>query len=555
MALASAPSTPERGAAPYLVRRSFTAPIKSTRTSSPLREAAVAGAETLYVHPSGKIVSFSSNSSKLVRRHSSVSDTKSDFQDEVSGSLPWASITERTIAAGPLQIYRVLGSVAFLNSGNILHPVLAKSQCWCVDGVSKFVLRIRPNTYYRIELPNESSQDEEKVEELKKVLPSILQYEVTPCPFKRGFTVDLPEAPATPVQKRPWRPKLPVRPSAQDVTEELDELDEMEESNEHTSKERYPEDIGVFHGPPEESNYFPSSLGTSITADTTVAGTTDSETPNEARSEARRETVKPLIMSIEDKKESVSDEPLNFKTPTRPKALRTGRTVTAPPQLSLQTSPPSTATGAVPPPRNLERELSVSSSIESFHSFHSPISPLPPSPPTPNSSPEAWANGIDLAKVRRHTRDTSDVTVTATQPERWDMADDWSGDGSAYDTSPDLPHTPTFPNECNWSEAVQATPKQVRLRQKSATATLASPFVHKSLFALLSSRPHVRPSFYHRPPTANLLSASRPTRAAHSTDVTHRCEDRQRRLSRVSLWPRGQGTEDPLLLGLQRWQR
>ena len=463
MALASAPSTPERASGPYLFRRSFTAPTKSSRTNATIREADPQGAETLYTHPAGKIVAFSVNPNKFTQRHSSVSDTRSDFQDEQAGSLPWASVTERTVAAGPLQFYRVLGSVAFLSSGTILQPVLAKSQCWCVDGVSKFVLRIRPHTYYRIELPHESRQDEEKVEELKRVLPKILQYEVTSCPFKRGFTVDLPEAPETPIQKKPWRPKFPVRSLTQPATEALDQLDELDEI---PSKERYPEDIGVFHEP--------VSLETPLQLEKVSQGYTaqDQLIENDANilgivQEGSQIDVSEHVEKINESEERRLEEPPNFKTPTRPKSLRTGRTVTAPPQLSLRTSPPSTAIiDAFPPPTlDGERELSVSSSIESFHSFHSPISPLPPSPPSPNTSPETWASVVAVPKTRRHKRDTSEATITASLPQRWDMADDKSGDESSYHSPPELPRTPTLPTESAWSEAVEQTPKQVRLRR------------------------------------------------------------------------------------------
>lgn len=41
---------------------------------------------------------------------------------------------------------------------------------------------------------------------LRDVLDKILQFEKTPCPFERNFTVDLPERPQTPVKKRAWTP-------------------------------------------------------------------------------------------------------------------------------------------------------------------------------------------------------------------------------------------------------------------------------------------------------------------------------------------------------------
>lgn len=91
-----------------------------------------------------------------------------------------------------MEIYRVPGSVSFLHSGALLHAILPRSQCWCVDGVSKFAFRVLPETYYRIELPGETTEDLELVEALKVTLKKVLFYERTPCPFARGFTVDLP---------------------------------------------------------------------------------------------------------------------------------------------------------------------------------------------------------------------------------------------------------------------------------------------------------------------------------------------------------------------------
>lgn len=95
----------------------------------------------------------------------------------------------------------------FLKCGHVVHAILKNSQCWCVDGVSKFVLRIRPLTYYRIELPYETEEDHRAVGDLKTVLPTVLRYEVTPCPFKRAFTVEIPEEAMAPRRKKAWRPK------------------------------------------------------------------------------------------------------------------------------------------------------------------------------------------------------------------------------------------------------------------------------------------------------------------------------------------------------------
>ena len=107
--------------------------------------------------------------------------------------------------SGPLRLYRVRGSAAFLNSGKMVHPILTKSQCWCVDGEGKFVLRVRNNTYWRIELPYDNTTNERLAIDLKRALPQVLQYETTACPFQRAFHVELPIS--SPTIKRPWKPR------------------------------------------------------------------------------------------------------------------------------------------------------------------------------------------------------------------------------------------------------------------------------------------------------------------------------------------------------------
>ena len=98
MALASAPSTPEKANHPPFIRRSFTAPIRSPR-SIPFPEDTADGAETLYAHGACKIFSFS-NPVSFARRHSSISNGRAELQEEPVGTMPWFSTTERTLAAG-----------------------------------------------------------------------------------------------------------------------------------------------------------------------------------------------------------------------------------------------------------------------------------------------------------------------------------------------------------------------------------------------------------------------------------------------------------------------
>ncbi|KAH6886495.1 inheritance of peroxisomes protein 1-domain-containing protein [Thelonectria olida] len=180
-------------------RRVATAPIslaESARASSPLVEGIV---ETLYNHPNAKIISFTVSGRAFSR------STGLPVED-APGTLSWSSQLERTIAVGPFRIYRAPGSVAFLNCGSALQPILPRSQCWCIDEVnSKFVLQIRRPNYWRIELPVTDPEDQQRAELLRVVFDKILQFEKTECPFKRAFTVELPE-PQTPVRKRPWTP-------------------------------------------------------------------------------------------------------------------------------------------------------------------------------------------------------------------------------------------------------------------------------------------------------------------------------------------------------------
>ncbi|KAL2163736.1 hypothetical protein VTH06DRAFT_5795 [Thermothelomyces fergusii] len=190
-------------------RRVFTSPLPP---SAP--QPAGGLVDTLYYHPNVKIVSFTAGTSFLFNRHRTAGGS-----DIEPGSLPWSSQLERTIAIGPFSIYRAPGSVAFLSCGAALQPILPKSQVWCVDEESsKFVLQIRRPQYWRIEVPVGDHEDVRRAQHLREVFDTILQFEKTECPFKRPFTVELPERPRTPVKKRPWTParrssaSLPLTP-------------------------------------------------------------------------------------------------------------------------------------------------------------------------------------------------------------------------------------------------------------------------------------------------------------------------------------------------------
>ncbi|KAL2849484.1 inheritance of peroxisomes protein 1-domain-containing protein [Aspergillus pseudoustus] len=196
-------------------RRSLTLPTKLNRAAQ--RNPDLKQPENdLFYHPSAKVVHFAPRS--IVPIPSSTTPSDFDYPVDTIESLPWRSPTERTVAFAPLRLEKIHGLTVFLKCGSVVHAILKNSQCWCVDGESTFVLRIRPLTYYRIELPNETEQDKELVTRMKEVLPKVLRYEVTPCPFKRGFTVKIPEEAKAPRRKKAWRPKgrresAPIQPT------------------------------------------------------------------------------------------------------------------------------------------------------------------------------------------------------------------------------------------------------------------------------------------------------------------------------------------------------
>lgn len=187
------------------VRRCATLPtqfhLQKQRSSESLRPSA----DDVFFHPCAKVVHFAPRALTPIPSRTAPSDF--DYPVDTIETLPWRSPTERTVAFAPLRLQNVFGLTVFLKCGGVVHAILKNSQCWCVDGESTFVLRVRPLTYYRIELPQETENNEHYVVELKNTLPKILRYEITPCPFKRGFTVEIPQEAKVPKRKKAWRPK------------------------------------------------------------------------------------------------------------------------------------------------------------------------------------------------------------------------------------------------------------------------------------------------------------------------------------------------------------
>ena len=302
--------------------------------------------------------------------------------------------------------------------------------------------------------------DKIKAEEMKDVLAKILQYEMTPCPFQRGFTVALPELPQTPLQKRPWRPKTKLASTPEHLAEELESFDFGKGSSRSKSPAIEESDNPELAVPSEQKR----GNGRIISSDVSIMGSENEDSDATDGTE----------VSVDQPSNDTLKISPQVKTPTRPHPLRTGRATTAPPHLTLRTSGSSpTALSMLSSPEANEHSPSLSSSMESFHSFHSPISPLAPSPPFSEVEPltEYHANGLDVPRVRGHRREESEVTITADPSRLWDMGAQSSED-IVHHFPLNPPSTPPLIDDAaseedeHWSEAVTPSPtKGVRQRK------------------------------------------------------------------------------------------
>ncbi|KAB8253254.1 inheritance of peroxisomes protein 1-domain-containing protein [Aspergillus flavus] len=157
------------------IRRSATLPSKLHPRSKRSVESLRPSENDLFYHPAAKVVHFAPRA--LAPIPSSTAPADFDYPVDTVETLPWRSPTERTVAFAPLRLEKVHGLTVFLKCGSVVHAILKNSQCW------------------------------KSVAAMKEALPQVLRYEVTPCPFKRGFTVEIPEEARVPRRKRAWRPK------------------------------------------------------------------------------------------------------------------------------------------------------------------------------------------------------------------------------------------------------------------------------------------------------------------------------------------------------------
>ncbi|KAF2402198.1 hypothetical protein EJ06DRAFT_554876 [Trichodelitschia bisporula] len=358
-------------------RRVHTLPTKLIAPASEQASSAAGSVETLFASSVAKVVSFSVPAA--ARRPASAG------AGDVDGTLPWAYPTERTLASGPLRVYRVPSSgVSFLNSGPLLHPILPRSQCWCVDEDAKFVLRVREGSFYRIELPVGGPEHGERVEDFKNVLSIILQYEKTPSPFRRGFVTPTAPPPQTLVRQS-TKPQQRAKRWKLNRVWEPEEAEQRRLAREESDEDSTP--TTAYHETPGEGS---------------VADDEETNSASEAGDPPQRVVVSP------------SGSPQMARLSLRPRLLQLNRSVTMPvrqpikPLLSMSPTIQE-ETGEEPD------TLSLVSSRDSFHSFDDAT----------NNEDQAFHSAVhtpgndiveQFAAVRRrgHRRDGSDATIIRT---------------------------------------------------------------------------------------------------------------------------------------------
>jgi hypothetical protein len=365
--------------------------------------------------------------------------------------------------------------VAFLSCGSALQPILPKSQCWGIDeGSSKFILQIRRPQFWRIEIPASETESDRRAVILRDVFDKILQFEKTPCPFQRTFTVELPERPQTPVKKRPWtpvrRPTLSMQLPPTPVTP-VNNTSRLRLAGEEPTET-----------PTNESFDEPTCSGEASLVEgelSTVVKATSNN--NKAEQDVKSEEL--------DKSQSSIAAPLLLQGKLA--GFQTSRVVTAPPELSLQMSPPSKGTS--------QSETSIdddptapespTESLASFHSiqaWHSPITPLPPSPPVSNpSSPTTFPyphDNIALPKPQfTHQREFSDATVTPDMDKTWLLSPtgadiislESSSDTSSVYEDVMKPESADEGSDSRATSGVSTETPQPRIRHRSTTSNMS----------------------------------------------------------------------------------
>ena len=331
-----------------------------------------------------------------------------------------------------------------------------------MDGVSKFVLKIRDRSYYRIELPATTDDERNAIGDIQNVFTQVLQYEQTPCPFKRGFTVDLPDPPETPVKKVPWRPKHSTRENRSESLESAsrpvrgDFKKERPLYHESSSPEEVP--LRGHHTPARKVADFPHDASETSSIDA-CDFESDEHEPKASdigmHEEPTMERVRPSNITPADEIRRTLG-PRTTTAPSKPSTSWTGTLITS--NCSLQNSDSS------------QEYHSFSSSMDSFHSWDSDSSSLSKTP----GSKAYDSDHLDVPRIRRHRRDQSEVTVTAQSQTLWDLSDEETPTTTDKGLELGHDHRP-IRIDGHWDEVTTPSPPGLRVRRTFRKRRAESP--------------------------------------------------------------------------------
>lgn len=362
--------------------------------------------------------------------------------------------------------------------------------------------------------------------ELREVLDTILQFEKTECPFRRSFTVELPERPNTPVKKRPWTPAVRHSISAMPPTPTP-----ITPPNPETPKTGEQKGEAVIPDEKElgEGEFLP--VLKDVPAGDATRSPTEPPCEKQVDEIALIRKVDAAVSALEQNVRKAREE-MAAQDLLRPNGFQASRSVTAPPQLTLVTPQPSaTLSSPVVSERADENSHShlPTGSQESFNStgtFTAPITPLPPSPPlTAEGSPQVQPGSEDtiLVKKRRQYTPSDDTiipntptTSTGDSSEVTLVNDKMSSPGTpatnsnGRSTSADLDMGSAKPAQTSVQKdettviSEDETPiTKISTSSSSSTASYTS--ATSATSPVLSRRPYMR----HRPTTSSSISPSR----------------------------------------------
>ncbi|OJD37012.1 uncharacterized protein BKCO1_8000216 [Diplodia corticola] len=498
MSSPTAPSTPPaQPTVKHGVRRSLTLPTRLAG-SSPSAQApgSADGIEILFNHSFAKIVLFTTASS-LSRPSSSASHRPALGDNGHPDAIPWTSPTESTVAAGPIRIYRVPGSVAFLHSGSLLHAILPKSQCWCVDGVSKFAMRIpRPSSYYRIELPGEGAENLAKVEEFKAVMAKVLLYERTLCPFARGFHVEIPQAPATPPRKR--RPVTPGRAKKW----KLDGVWRPEDGERPASQGT--ENSYASENSTTSASSDPFRRSSVFSASSVASSVVENETPSEdgfSEKSAGRRALKPNMRHSEGSRSVTAPVQLSLRSASRA-SLGASAEEESSDGNSDAASISSTADSTSDSFYSLSNESHMRELQSRQASMYFDAASIRRDTPSSQAVDGGSEYRLDSSPGRRHKREMSELTITGRVHLSEDERSPFTPSPRAEDGPSSAPPTPTLTSDSDSAvdmsyPDIDPPPESIRLRRLTSTSHLRglSPMPHPANLFTPPAQAHPRKEY------------------------------------------------------------